>query len=426
MLTLIPLVLFFALIALGLPIFIALGLAVCTSLLLLPGATLLPMAQSMVTAVDSFQLVAIPLFLLMGQLMNISGLTGHLVNLARLLVGRVRGGLGIANVGSSVLLAGATGSAVSDLVAIGSVLIPSMKAQGYGAAFSAAISAASCIIGSILPPSILFVIYGMQAQVSIIDLFIAGIIPGLIIAAVQMAYVAVLAHIRDMPVAPRCTRREALAIPLQALPGMGIPLVILLGVVFGVFTITESAAIAVAYAAIFVVLYRKWSWGALWTAMRDTAEDTAVIMVLIAASGALAWVVAVTRFPYHAADWLISIHASPIIVLLMINACMLVLGMFLAPAAALVLIVPVLLPIAEAYDIDLIHLGVIAVVNLNLGLLTPPVAIANMIASRIANVALPEMQRECMVLLGLLIIALGFITYLPALSTSLPDLLRTP
>ena len=414
--------LFIVFMILGLPFVVCLGLACALTLLTLPIGSVIPLAQASVAAIDSFTLIAIPLFLLMGNLMTDGGLTDRLMAFTRSLVGRFRGGLAMANVLAGLFFAGISGSAIADLVAIGSVVIPAMKKEGYSPSFSGAITSGAALLGPIIPPSILMILYGVQSGASITRLFLGGVIPGILIAILLLAYVYYLGRRQNFPVSKVASVSEVVRTFRSAAPSLMTPVIIVMGVVYGIFTVTESAAIAVAYAAILSILvYRTVSMPNLWKLLHRTSADTAVIMLLIAFSAVAAWILAIERVPMKLVALLLSLGFDKPMTLLAINAILLLLGLAIEPAPALILIVPVLIPLAHAYNIDLVHLGLILVINLNLGLLTPPVALANMISARIAGISTREQLPDVWPIFGIHFVVLMFVTYAPWLVLALPN-----
>jgi C4-dicarboxylate transporter DctM subunit len=392
------------------------------TLLTLPIGSIIPLAQTSVAGIDAFTLIAIPLFLLMGNLMMDGGLTDRLMAFTRSLVGRFRGGLAMANVLAGLFFAGISGSAIADLVAIGSVVIPAMKKEGYSPGFSGAITSGAALLGPIIPPSILMILYGVQSGASITRLFLGGVIPGIMIAFLLLAYVYYLGRRRNFPVSTVSSIGEIVYTFRRAVPSLVTPVIIVLGVVYGIFTVTESASIAVVYAAILSLLvYRTVNIPTLWKLLHRTAADTAVIMLLIAFSAVAAWILAIERVPVKLVELVLSLGFDKHMTLLAINVILLLLGLFIEPAPGLILIVPVLIPLAQVYHIDFVHLGLIIVINLNLGLLTPPVALANMISARLAGISTKQQLPDVWPIFGIHFLVLMIITYVPWLVLALPN-----
>ncbi|QKV18552.1 TRAP transporter large permease [Oricola thermophila] len=414
------LVVFLVTLFVGVPIYVAIGLTSWVSMGSFPLTVLI---DQMVSALNSFPLVALPLFLLMGNLMGAAGITRTLVAFANMLVGRFRGGLSIGAIGSGVFFASISGSAAADTSALASVLVPAMKEEGYSGGYSGALVAAAGTLGSIIPPSILLVIYGVQTGTSIEGLFVAGILPGLVVAAGMIFLAIYIAHRRGYPLHRGVSMREGLRTTFRALPVLMLPAIVIVGIIAGIFTITESAAVAVAYAVVLVLVSRRIGAHRLWSILIETAKETASVTAVIAASAALAWPLTRSQVPAELAAYVTQEVASPVLILLLVNLLLLFLGMFLAPAAALVLVTPILLPIGHELGIGSLQLGLITVFNLNLGLLTPPVGLGLFITARIAGTTYLEQVREALPFLAVNLLVLLGITYLPFVTTALPSYL---
>ncbi len=412
------LIVFIVTLGIGVPIFICIGLTAWVSMGRFP---LTVMVEQMVSSLNSFPLVALPLFLLMGNLMGAAGITRSLVSFANVLVGRLRGGLSVGAIGSGVFFASISGSAAADTSALASVLVPAMKEEGYSAGYSGAVVAAAGTLGSIIPPSILLVIYGVQTGTSIGSLFLAGVIPGLIVAAGMIFLAIYIAHRRGYPLHPGLGLRDSALTTLRAIPVLILPAIVVLGIIAGIFTITESAAVAVAYALLLTLLSRRLGLRRLAVLLVETAKETASVTAVIAASAALAWPLTRSQIPAHLADMITANISSPFLILLLVNLLLLFLGMFLAPAAALILVTPLLLPIGADLGLNALQLGLLTVFNLNLGLLTPPVGLGLFITARIAGTSYLEQVRECLPFLAVNFVVLALITYLPLTTTALPQ-----
>lgn len=416
----IALLVFILTLFLGVPIFVTIGLTAWSAMGRFP---LTAMIEPMVSALNSFPLVALPLFLLMGNIMDFAGITRSLVSFANVLLGRFRGGLSLGAIGSGVFFASISGSAAADTSALASVLVPAMKQEGYGPGYSGALVAAAGTLGSIIPPSILLVIYGVQSGTSIEGLFIAGILPGLAVA-IGMIFVAIwTARRRNYPVHPPVTLREGARVTFFALPVLALPLIIVVGIVNGIFTITESAAVAVVYALFLCVFRRGLKIRDLSRIFADTSMETASVAIVIAASAALAWPLTRSQLPVQVAEFITTEVANPVLIILLVNALLLFLGMFLAPVAGLILATPLLLPLGTSVGMDPLQLGLMTVFNLNLGLLTPPVGLGLFITARIAGTTYMEQVREVMPFLAVNLVVLGLISFWPGVTTFLPSIL---
>jgi len=387
---------------------------------------LLLIPHMMFEGTDSFPLLAVPFFVLAGALMNAGGITRRLVNFANLLVGHVRSGLALVNVVASMFFAGVTGAAVADTSAIGSVLIPAMKDEGYDLDFSAAITAASSTMGPIIPPSIPMIIYGVSAEQSIGALFLAGIIPGLLIG---LSLMAVAYFSNSQPQSSAQTRKEAaswrsiLLGVKDALLALFMPAFILGGILAGIFTPTEAAAVSVLY-AFFVgrFIYNELSYRQLPALMQESLVVTAVIMFIIANAAIFGWLVAALQLPQKIITLLTAGISSPWAILILINLFLLVVGTFMETTASLIILTPVLLPLARQIGLDPIHFGAIMVLNLVIGLTTPPLGVCLFISSGIAGISLERISRAMIPFLLAAIVVLLLVTYIPSLSMWIPQL----
>ena len=373
----------------------------------------------------SFLLLAIPLFILAAEFMNAGSIMDRLLRFCNALVGRYRGGLAHVNVVQSVIFAGMSGSALADAASSGRVMQTLMTRDGrYPASFAAALTAVSSVIGPIIPPSIPMVLYALISDTSIGYLFLGGVIPGLLIGAAQMALIAFNAKRRNFPVEPPIPMREWPRITWEALPALLMP-VILLGCLYsGVTTPTEAAAVAAAYAlAVSAILYRSVSWRDLYGTLVRSSRITISIGMLIAGALVFNYVITVENIPKVVAALLKGWQMSPAMFLLVANVILLVLGCFLEGTTILLVILPVMLPTAQALGIDPVHFGVVAVVNVMLGLVTPPYGLLLFMMVKIADVSLTELVKEVMPFLAVMIGALALITYVPDLVLFLPRIL---
>jgi C4-dicarboxylate transporter DctM subunit len=416
---------FFLLLALSVPIAFAMGLATIAAILAHGSLPMSILAQRTLVGADSYALLAIPFFILAGNLMNGGGITSQIINLANAMVGRFRGGLALTSV-TAVIFSGLSGSAAADASALGKVLIPAMKKQGYGGGFSAALMASACVNGPIIPPSIPLVIYGLSAGkgVSIIALFLGGIVPGVLLALSLMIAAYWISVRRNYPTSVAVPLRQIPRLFLPASWALMMPVIILIGVTGGVVTVTESATIAVVYAAfIGFFVYRELNIRTIWPILVQTALDTALVMFIIALSSGFGWLLAVSGTPRAIAAWIASISSDPTIILMMINVFLLVIGIFMEPLPAMFILIPVLVPVVQAVGIDLVHFGLVMVFNLCLGLITPPVGILLYICANFAGVTLEEESRELGPFLGAGFVVLVIISLFPATVLWLPQVL---
>lgn len=373
----------------------------------------------------NYVILAVPLFILAAELMNIGSMTERLLRFCDALVGRFRGGLAHVNIVQSVIFAGMSGSAIADAAGTGRMMQAMMTKDGkYPPAFAAALTAASSVIGPIIPPSIPMVLYALVSDASIGFLFLGGVIPGLLMALAQMTIVASTATRRNFPVEPPIPLRRLPGITWRALPALMMPVVLLGGIYGGATTPTEAAAVAAAYAlAVSVLLYRSVSFRAFYGSLAYSARTTASIGMLIAGALVFNYVVTIENIPDSLRVLLAGWNLSPLGFLILVNLLLLILGCLLEGTAILLIVVPVLIPTAKALGIDMVHFGVVVVVNIMLGLITPPYGLLLFIMTNIAEVPLRQIVRECMPFLGAMIVALALITFFPSLVLWLPRLM---
>jgi C4-dicarboxylate transporter DctM subunit len=416
---------FAVLLLLNVPVAFALGLAGFAALVVSGQYPLAIVDQRMFTAFDSFPLMAIPFYILAGGLMDCGGISGRIVRFAGTLVGHLRGGLAMVAVVSCMFFSGVSGSAVADAAAIGAALIPAMTRRHYDPAFSASLVASSAVMGPIIPPSIPMVLYGVLAGVSIADLFVAGILPGVVIALSLMIVCYWEAVRHNYPREQRATLRELLSVLREAIWALLMPVIILGGILSGAFTATEAGAAAVVYAVVVgMFIHRDLKWHHFGDVLKGTVVATAVVMFLVATSTLFAWLMTVERIPQAIAETMLSWTTSVFVQLMLINVFLLVVGTVLDVAPALILAVPILLPLVKQLGVDPVHFGVIVVTNLVVGLITPPVAPTLVIAANIAKISLDRITAAVWRFLITLLVVLMLVTYIPALSTWLPGLLR--
>lgn len=419
-------IVFFALLLIGVPIGFTLGLSGVFGLVLMgSGVGLLSMAPlQYFSGLDMFTLMAMPFFILAGELMNKAGITKRLVRFANILVGHWRGGLAHANIMASVFFAGMTGAAVSDTAAIGTMLIPAMVDDGYDVDFSAAVTAASSIIGPTIPPSNMMVIYGSLMNVSIAGLFAAGFLPGLLLAVMLMIMSAYLSFKRGYPKGPRTTWKEKLVGTKDAIIPLLMPVIILGGILSGLFTPTEAAAVAVFYALVigFFVL-KSIGLRDLAPMLVKTARITGSVFLIIGTAMILSWVLAINQVPQAIASFLIATTGDPKLIMLMILVLMLIVGMFMDIAAALIILGPILHPIAVGVGFAPIHFGIIMVLSLNIALMTPPVGACLFVACSISKISLARLSKAIFPFIIMEVATLFIVAYIPEISLLLPRLL---
>lgn len=419
-------VVFFALLVLGVPIGFTIGFAGLAGLFLMgSGVELFSMVPlQYFSGLDMFTLMAMPFFIFAGEIMNKAGITHRLVRFANILAGNIRGGLAHANIIASVFFAGMTGAAVSDTAAIGTMLIPAMEEDGYDLDFSAAVTAASSIIGPTIPPSNMMVIYGSLMNVSIAGLFAAGFLPGLVLAGLLMVMTAYLSWKRGYPKGLKTTFKEKLLGFKDAIIPLLMPVIILGGILTGTFTPTEAAAVAVLYAVIigfFVLKSLKPS--DIPPMLTKTARITGVVFLIIGSASILSWVLAINQVPQAIAAFLLATTGDPKLILLLILILMLIVGMFMDIAAALIILGPILHPIAVGIGMDPIHFGMVMVLSLNIALMTPPVGACLFVACSISKLKLSELSKAIWPFIIMEVIALFLVAYIPQISLFLPRLL---
>jgi C4-dicarboxylate transporter, DctM subunit len=414
---------FLALLVVGVPIAIALGLA-ATIYLIATGnfGLLLIFPQRMVNSIDQFVLLSVPLFLVVGNLMNLGGITDRVLRFSNACVGHIRGGLSLVTIVSSMFFGGVTGAAAADTSALGSVLIPAMAKEGYRKDYAAALLTICAVVGAVIPPSITMVVYGALAQVSVAQLFIAGIVPGVLIGLALMPYAWWVAKRHGYPVAVRVDLRERLRASVDAAPVLVLPALILGGIMLGVFTPTESAAVAVIYIVLLATVYGLMSWRNLWRPMADAALMTAGIMFIIAMASLIQFIFSFERIPQQIINLMLGITDNKYLLLLMINVLLLIFGMFLETIAAMILALPVLIEIAKVIQVDPVHFGTIVVINLSIGLATPPVGMCLFIACAIAKEPIEKVSLTMLPMIGIAIAILLLVTYVPEISLFLPSL----
>jgi tripartite ATP-independent transporter DctM subunit len=417
------LVCFAVTLATGVPIAAALGLSSGIVILVydLPVSVL---AQRAVNALDSTPLLAVPLFILAASLLNATGVTTHLFDLVRLLVGRIRGGVAHVSVLVSLVFSGISGAALADIGALGAIQIRQMKAQGYREDFAAGVTMAAATIGPIFPPSIPIIIYASVANVSAVKLLLAGIVPALVITLLLILQIAVVARVKGLP---RDDVRPTVGTILRklwiTLPALLAPVLLIGGLMSGYFGPTEVAGVTVAYALfIGLAIYRSLTLKALIASARETVEATAGVLFIVASAALFAWVLTLDRVPVVASGLLLGLSKNPLVLLLLVNALLLVVGMFLESIAAILIIAPIVAPALTAAGVDPLQLGIVFVLNLMIGLLTPPVGMSLYMVSIIARMPLHVVIRGAIPFLVPLLLSLLVVTFVPAASTWLPSL----
>jgi TRAP-type transport system large permease protein len=416
-------VVFLVALVMGVPIAFAMVIAGLAALLAKGSFDPMVAVQSMFAGIDSFPLLAIPFFILAAELMSGGALTEVLLRFAAQLVGHVRGGLGHTNILTLTFFSGISGSALADAAGAGAMLIRMMKKAGYPPAYAAALTAASAIVGPIIPPSIIMIVYALtETSVSIMGLFLGGVIPGLMITGSLLAvnhWVSVRRNYRVSET--RATLREIGAGFVRAAPALVLPFIILGGMHLGMFTPTEASAVAVFYALIVGrFLYRTLAFAMLPAILFRTALLSAAILMIIAASEIFSWVLTVGQIPQSLAEWMAGFHLSPLALLLLINLFLLIAGIFIEPLPGVMIFVPILAPLALAAGIHPLHFAMVVILNLTLGMITPPVGALLFVTSIVSGVSMGRMARELVPMFGAELGVLLLLTLVPGLSTWLP------
>ena len=409
----------------GVPIFISMGLAsvvYCT--IFWNSASFTTISSEMVEFLNNFSFLAVPLFFLAGDLMNSGGITRRLVSFSTALVGHIRGGLSHVNIVASMVFSGVSGSAVADTSAIGSVLIPAMKEDGYPGAYAAAVTAASSTIGPVIPPSIPLVIYGLLAEESIGALFLAGAIPGALMGLYLIIASYIISKRRNYPARPKAGLKKILQTAADAAAALVMPIIIVVGIVSGIVTPTEAGALAVAYALVIgLFVYRELKFKDLLSILSRSMVSSSYVMIIIASAGIFSYLVADMRAGEMLAGFFTSISHSRWVVLCIINIFFLIWGCILEPMTALIVVVPMLMPLVKAVGIDPIHFGVVIVLNLMIALVTPPVGVVLYLATFLSESTFHEVVREIPPFLIALLLALVCVTFIPDLCLWLPGIL---
>jgi tripartite ATP-independent transporter DctM subunit len=423
MITLALLVGFLLLLVIGAPVAIALAGSSLIYVMLEGVQPHLVVLHRMIGGIDSFPLLAIPFFIMAGSLMNSAGITNRIYDFALALVGWLKGGLGHVNVVGSVIFAGMSGTAVADAGGLGNIEIKAMRDHGYSVDFAVGVTGASSTIGPIIPPSLPFVIYGVMANASIGKLFAAGVIPGLVMALTMMIMVTYYAHTRGwhrdakFSIVNLWTTFKRAFLPLLT------PIILVGGMTTGVFTPTEAAIAATAYAILLGMgIYRSLSLKKLIKVSMETAETTAIILLIVAGASIFGYLITLTKVTDNVSALVLSITTTPWIVLLLVNIFLLIVGCFMETIASITILVPVLLPLMDKIGVDPVHFGLIMVLNLMIGLLTPPVGMVLYILARVANISFERTTKACLPFLVPLLVSLALVTYWPSMVMFLPNL----
>ena len=415
---------FVVLLALGVPVAFCLGLASLATLLYLD-IPLIVAFQRMAAGIDVFALLAIPFFIFAGELMNQSGIAAKLVRLAESMLGRARGGLGQVSVLSCMMFGAVSGSAVASVSAMGSALTPIMHEKGYSRDFAVNVTATGSATGLLIPPSHNMIIYSIAAggSVSIVSLFLAGVLPGILLGLALMAATWLVAVRRGYPGGAFPGWRQLLVAFMQAVPGLLSAIIIVGGILSGVFTATESSAIAVVYTVIIAAfVYRSLNWPKFVAATRNAVRTTAIVMLIIAAASAFGWLMAVAEVPLRMSEALLSISENPLVLFLIINLILLMLGTFMDMAPLIIITTPIFLPVATQLGMDPVQFGVVMILNLGIGLVTPPVGAVLFVGCAVGGITIEKSLRSIWPFYCAMLFVLLLVTAIPSISLALPGL----
>jgi tripartite ATP-independent transporter DctM subunit len=417
---------FVVFLALGVPIAYSIGLSGIITMLLtvdvLPALT--TMAQRIATGLDSFVLLAIPFFIFAGQLMNRGGIAIRLIDFAKVLVGGLPGGLAFVNVIANMLFGAISGSAAASASAIGTIMHPRMKEEGYDENFSVAINSSSATTGLIIPPSNILIVYSLASGgISISALFIAGYIPGIIMGLALMAVGAAYAYRKKYPVSKRVPFKVGIRKLWDAVPSLMLLVIVIGGLIAGYFTATEASAVAVVYCLILAFVYKEIKWKDMPDIILKTISTTAIVMLLVATSMGLSWIMSYENIPQTVSAGLLNISNSPVVILLIINIILLFVGVFMDMTPAVLIFTPIFLPVVtQQLGLDPIHFGIILIMNLCVGLITPPVGTVLFVGCSVGNVKIQSVIKPLLPMFAAMIVSLLLVTYIPVLSLWLPRL----
>jgi tripartite ATP-independent transporter DctM subunit len=417
---------FVLLLCLGVPISFSIGLStvatMLTSIKVAPALT--TVSQRMATSLDSFALLAIPFFILSGQLMNRGGIARRLIAFAKVLVGMFPGALAFVNIMASMLFGAISGSAVASAAAIGGFMTPMMKKEGYDLNFSAAVNMTSAVTGLIIPPSNVLIIYSVASGgVSIAALFIAGYIPGILLGISLMVAAGIISYMKGYPVAKRVRLKEGILRFLDSLPSLFLIVLVMGGIVAGYFTATEASAVAVLYTFILsVFIYKEVKWKELPKILIETSATTAVVMLLVGASMGMSWIISYENIPQNVSASLLALSGSRIVILLIINLLLLAVGTFMDITPAVLIFTPIFLPVVLKLGINPIHFGILMVMNLCIGLCTPPVGSVLFISCGIAGTTISKVLKPLLPLFLAMLVTLLLVAYVPQISLWLPKI----
>ncbi len=418
---------FLTLLVIGVPISFAIGVAsLLTITMSVPlDSAIAVISQKMASGLDSFSLLAIPFFILAGNIMNRGGIALRLIEFAKVLGGRLPGSLAHVNVLANMMFGSISGSAVAAAAAVGGTMAPLQKKEGYYPAFSAAVNITSSPTGLLIPPSNTFIVYSLiSGGTSIGALFLAGYIPGILMGLGIMVIAGIIAKKRNYPISPKPTMQEACQKTLDALPSLGLVIVIIGGIIAGIFTATEASAIAVVYTLVLSMgIYKEISFKQLPAIILEAMVTTSIVLLLIGTSMGMSWAMANADIPYTISDALLTVSENPIVILLIINLILLIVGTFMDMTPALLIFTPIFLPIVTELGMDPVHFGILMTFNLSIGICTPPVGSTLFVGCSVSGVKIDKVIKPLLPFYAILILTLFLVTYVPQLSLALPQAL---
>jgi C4-dicarboxylate transporter, DctM subunit len=414
----------FAALLLGVPVAMSLGLASAVTLILFTDQSLLSLAQKFFHTMHIYPLLAVPFFILAGAFMTSGGMAQRLIDFANAIVGHYRGGLAMASVLGCMLFAAVSGSSPATVAAVGSVTTGGMARAGYPKAFGAGVIASAGTLGILIPPSIVMVVYGAATETSIGKLFMAGIVPGILLTLVMLVAIHIAARRHGYPAQKKLSFRELLLRSRHAIWGLSLIVLILGGIYGGIFTPTEAAAVSAVYACFVAVhIHKDISWKDVPRVIRDAAKTSTMLMFIIANASLFAFVLTLLHVPQNAAETIAAWGLSPWVFLLLVNVLLLVAGNFMEPSSVILVLAPVIFPIAVNLGIDPVHLGIVMVINMEIGMITPPVGLNLFVTSSVTGLTIEEVVKSTLPWLAVLLSVLLVITYVPAIALALPNVL---
>lgn len=409
----------------GVPVAVSLGLSTCLAMFLAGDIPLMALPQRAFVSLDSFPLLAIPLFILAGVIMEYGGISQRLINLANALTGHLTGGLAVVTVVTTMFFAAISGSSVAATAALGTILVPAMIKRGYEKEFSGGVQALSGTLGIIIPPSIPLILYGTAVGASIGDLFIAGMVPGIIIGIGIIITVYIIAKKRNYAKEEKKSGREIGRAFVQAIPAIIMPVIILGGIYTGIFTATEAAGVAVAYAFIVgVFVYRTINLSKLKIILSQASLTTSTIMFILATAGLFSWVLTIENVPQRVAGMITSISDNPMVFLGIVVLLLLVVGMFMETNASIIILAPILVPVASELGINSVHFGIVMIVTLAIGMVTPPLGLNLFVVSKIASLRMDKLTKSLIPFYVAVLVCLIIITFIPSLTLSVVEWMK--